>query len=167
MSFLIRSSDARRLLLLSALSLGASMLFTTVSVAQGTVAGSQPRMSIEDLTAQWASLERPLLNVTELTDLQRDAIELLEDRYRKLFNDEAGPIRSARVTLLQRGPFERQGVERALQRMAELRKKELAQLRTLLTESQRVTYDENLKAIAIEESAAEARREREAAFVTP
>ena len=167
MSFPNRTSGARRLALVAAISVGASMLVTTVSVAQGSVASSQPRMSIEDLTAQWASLERPLLNVTELTDLQRDAIELLEERYRKLFNDEAGPIRAARVTLLQRGPFERQGVERALQRMAEIRRKELAQLRTLLTESQRVTYDQNLKVIAIEEAAAEARREREAAFVTP
>ena len=167
MSFTIRSSRMRRLALLGAHGLGASMLFTTVSMAQGTVAASQPRMSIEDLTAQWASLERPLLNVMELSDLQRDAIELLEERYRKLFNDEAGPIRAARVALFQRGPFERHGIERALQRMADLRKKELAQLRTLLTESQRVTYDENLKAITIEEAAAEVRREREAAFVTP
>lgn len=167
MSFTIRSSRMRRLALLSALGLGASMLLTTVSVAQGTVAASQPRMSIEDLTAQWASLERPLMNVRELSDLQRDAIELLEERYRKLFSDEAGPIRAARVALLQRGPFERHGIERALQRMSELRRKELLQLRTLLTESQRVTYDENLKAITIEEAAAEARREREAAFVTP
>lgn len=167
MSFTIRSSRMRRLALLSALGLGASMLFPRVSMAQGTVAASQPRMSIDDLTVQWASLERPLLNVMELTDLQRDAIELLEERYRRLFNDEAGPIRAARVTLLQRGPFERQGIERALQRMTELRKKELAQLRTLLSESQRVTYDENLKAITIEEAAAEARREREAAFFTP
>lgn len=128
---------------------------------------TQPARPIEELTAQWASLELPLLGVAELSDLQRDAIELLEERYRKLFNDEAGPIRAARVTLLQRGPFERQQVERALARMSELRKRELTQLRTLLTEGQRVKYDENLKVIAQMEAAAETKREREAAFVTP
>jgi len=131
------------------------------------VAAAPAKMTLEELTAQWASLERPLLGVPDLTDLQRDAIELLEDRYRKQFNDEAAPIRNARVALLQRGPFERQAIERALERMTELRKKELVQLRGLLTEAQRVPYDENLRAIAAEEAAAEAKRNREAAFYTP
>ena len=131
------------------------------------VAAAQPRMTLEELTAQWASLERPLIGVPDLSDLQRDAIELLEERYRKQFSDEAVPIRNARVALLQRGPFDRQAIERALQRMAELRKKQLAQLRTLLTEPQRVPYDANLRAIAAEEAAAETKRDREAAFYTP
>jgi Spy/CpxP family protein refolding chaperone len=131
------------------------------------VAAAPAKMTLEELTAQWASLERPLLGVPDLTDLQRDAIELLEDRYRKQFNDEAVPIRNARVTMLQRGPFERQAIERALERMVELRKKELSQLRGLLTEAQRVPYDANLRAIAAEEAAAEAKRNREAAFYTP
>ena len=64
------------------------------------------KASIEELTAQWASLELPLLGISNLTDLQRDAIEILEEKYRKLFNDESGPIRAARITLYQRGPFE-------------------------------------------------------------
>jgi Spy/CpxP family protein refolding chaperone len=125
------------------------------------------KASIEDLTAQWASLELPLLGVSTLTDLQRDAIELLEEKYRKLFNDEAGPIRAARITLYQRGPFERQNVERALERMAELRKRELELTRSLLNDDQRVRYDQNVKAIAAQEAAADAKRDREAAFVTP
>jgi transcriptional regulator of acetoin/glycerol metabolism len=93
-------------------------------------------MSLEDMTAEWASLERPLIGVTELTDLQRDAIELLEEKYRKLFLNEAGPIRTARAALLQNSQnFARQDVERALDRMAALRKKELELLRTVLTDT--------------------------------
>jgi Spy/CpxP family protein refolding chaperone len=143
-----------------------------VSAQTGTVAASStatapPRMTIEDLTAQWASLELPLIGVPDITDAQRDAIELLEDKYRKSFNDEAAPIRAARVTLYQRGPFERQNIERALERMAELRKRELTQTRTLLTDAQRPKYDENLRAIVAQEAAADVKRNREAAFVTP
>ena len=152
-----------------ALVIGVTVASAAIVAAQSTVASSatQPKLSIEELTAQWASLELPLLGVTDLSDLQRDAIELLEEKYRKLFNDEAGPIRAARVTLYQRGPFERQNVERALERMGDLRKRELVLTRTLLTESQRVRYDENLKLIAAQEADANAKREREAAFVTP
>ena len=149
---------------------GAMVLLALPSMghAQDVAAAAAPaKMTLEELTAQWASLERPLLGVPDLTDLQRDAIELLEDRYRKQFIDEAAPIRNARVALLQRGPFERQAIERALQRMAELRKRELVQLRGLLTDAQRVPYDANLRAIAAEEAAAEAKRDREAAFYTP
>ena len=152
-----------------ALIAGVAMAAVPTLAAQAAVASSatQPKLSIEELTAQWASLELPLLGISDLSDLQRDAIELLEDKYRKLFNDEAGPIRAARVTLYQRGPFERQNVERALERMGELRKRELVLTRTLLTESQRPRYDENLKLIAAQEADANAKREREAAFVTP
>ena len=125
------------------------------------------KASIEELTAQWASLELPLLGISNLTDLQRDAIEVLEEKYRKLFNDEAGPIRAARITLYQRGPFERHNVERALERMAELRKRELELTRTLLTDDQRLRYDANLKTIAALEASANTKRDREAAFVTP
>ena len=46
--------------------------------------------------------------------------------------------------LMRMRPFVRHGAERALDRMTDLRKKELAQLRTLLTEAQRVRYDVNL-----------------------
>ena len=147
-----------------------SVVGAGAATAQGsTVASATPaRMSIEDLTAQWASLERPLLGVTELTDLQRDAIELLEEKYRKLFNDEAGPIRAARIALLQNGQnFARQDVERALERMASLRKRELELLRSILTEPQRVRYDENLRVLAAEEAEAKRKREREEAFYTP
>ena len=125
------------------------------------------KATIEELTAQWASLELPLLGISNLTDLQRDAIEILEEKYRKLFNDEAGPIRAARITLYQRGPFERHNVERALERMAELRKRELELTRTLLTDDQRLRYDANLKTIAALEASANTKRDREAAFVTP
>lgn len=153
----------------AALLIGVSIASASIVAAQSTVASNaaQPKLSIEELTAQWASLELPLLGVTDLSDLQRDAIELLEEKYRKLFNDEAGPIRAARVTLYQRGPFERQNVERALERMSELRRRELALTRTLLTDAQRVRYDENLKLIAAQEADANAKRDREAAFVTP
>lgn len=162
------SSKIRRLSV--AFLVGAVVQCVPVAAARAqdaTVAAAPAKMTLEELTAQWASLERPLLGVPDLSDLQRDAIELLEERYRKQFNDEAAPIRNARVTLLQRGPFERQAIERALERMAELRKKELVQLRGLLTEAQRVTYDANLRAIAAEEAEAEAKRQREAAFYTP
>ena len=135
--------------------------------AHGQSDATQARPSIEELTAQWASLELPLLGVSSLTDLQRDAIEILEEKYRKLFNDEAGPIRAARITLYQRGPFERHNVERALERMAELRRRELELTRTLLTDDQRIRYDANLKAIAAQELAANTKRDREAAFFTP
>lgn len=135
--------------------------------AHGQSNATQAKPSIEELTAQWASLELPLLGVSSLTDLQRDAIEILEEKYRKLFNDEAGPIRAARITLYQRGPFERHNVERALERMAELRKRELELTRTLLTDDQRIRYDANLKAIAAQELAANTKRDREAAFFTP
>jgi Spy/CpxP family protein refolding chaperone len=151
----------------ASLQLTAQVATTAGSTNASTSTAAPARVSIEDLTAQWASLELPLLGVTDLTDLQRDAIELLEDKYRKLFNDEAGPIRAARVTLYQRGPFERQNVERALERMAELRKRELELTRSLLTDAQRPRYDENLKAIAAQEALANSRREREAAFFIP
>ena len=140
---------------------------TVRAQSQTELAPASTRVPIEELTAQWASLERPLLGVPDLTDLQRDAIELLEERYRKLFNYEAVPIKNARLALLQRGPFERQAIELALQRMTELRKRQLVQLRSLLTEAQRVPYDANLRAIAAEEAAAETKREREAQFYTP
>jgi Spy/CpxP family protein refolding chaperone len=151
-----------------ALLLALTTALTPALHAQSATASATPaKMTIEELTAQWASLELPLLGVADMTDLQRDAIELLEEKYRKLFNDEAGPIRAARITLYQRGPFERQNVERALERMSELRKRELEQTRTLLTPAQRVRYDENLKAIAAQEADANTKRDREAAFVTP
>ena len=164
-----RSSRSGRILATGLFVLGSSLATSTVSSAQATTvaSGATARQSIEDLTAQWASLERPLVGVSDLTDLQRDAIELLEDRYRTSFNDEAGPIRSARAMLMRKGPFDRHGVERALDRMTELRKKELAQLRTLLTDAQRVRYDANLKQLEAEEAAAQQVRDREAAFVTP
>ncbi len=161
------SSVFRRTMIAAVFGSASVFVMPAMVQAQELAAATGPKMTLEDLTAQWASLERPLVGVPDLTDLQRDAIELLEERYRKQFNDEAAPIRSARVALLQRGPFERQSIERALQRMAELRKKELTQLRGLLTEAQRVPYDVNLRAIAAEEAAAEARRDREAAFYTP
>ena len=145
----------------------ALLLLVSAPRASAQAAATAPKATIEELTAQWASLELPLLGVPDLTDLQRNAIELLEEKYRKLFNDEAGPIRAARVTLYQRGPFERQNVERALERMADLRKRELELTRTLLTDEQRIKYDLNLRAIAAQEAAANAKRDREAAFVTP
>jgi len=40
-------------------------------------------------------------------------------------------------------------------------------LRGILTDAQRVRFDENLKALASDETEAEAKRDREAAFVTP
>lgn len=151
----------------AALAVSALAITPHRSLAQ-QVASASARPSIEELTAAWASLERPLLGVEELTDLQRDAIELLEEKYRKLFNDEAGPIRAARIALLQNSQnFQRQDVERALERMAALRKRELELLRNLLTDTQRVRYDQNLRAIAAEEQDARTRRDREAAFYTP
>lgn len=155
----------RRLALVISVTVASASTLTAQSPVASSVA--QPKLSIEDLTAQWASLELPLLDVTELTDLQRDAIELLENKFRTLFNEEAGPIRAARVTLYQRGPFERQNVERAIERMGDLRKRELALTRTLLTETQRVRYDANLKLIAAQEADANTKRDREAAFFTP
>ncbi len=135
----------------------------------GTIASATPtRMSIEDMTAQWASLELPLDGVTELSDLQRDAIELLEEKYRKLFMNESGPIRTARAALLQNSQnFARQDVERALDKMAALRKQQLQQMRGILTEAQRSRYDENLKVIAAQEEAARLRRLESEAFYTP
>lgn len=155
----------RRFALLLGLALAGGQALT----AQATIANgsAQPKLSIEELTAQWASLELPLLGVADLTDLQRDAIELLEEKFRKLFNDEAGPIRAARMTLYQRGPFERQNIARALERMSDLRTRELELTRTILTEAQRPRFDDNLKAIAAQEASANTKREREAAFFTP
>jgi len=138
--------------------------------AQGaTIASATPtRVSLEYLTTEWASLERPLIGVIELTDVQRDAIELLEEKYRNLFKIESGPIRSARVALLQNGQnFARQDVERALERMAALRKRQLVALRGVLTDAQRVRYDENMKALAMEEEAARTSRERDENFYIP
>ena len=132
-----------------------------------TPAAAPALRTIEDLTAQWASLERPLLGVENLSDLQRDAIELLEEKYRQEMDKAADLIRSARVMLERRGPFERHDVERALQRMTELRRRELELCRAILTEAQRPKYDANLRTIAAEEAAAETKREREAAFFTP
>jgi hypothetical protein len=155
----------RRFGLLTVLTVaGAEALAAQASVANAV---SQPRLSIEELTAQWASLELPLQGVPDLSDLQRDAIELLEEKFRKLFNDEAAPIRAARVTLYQRGPFERQNIARAIERMTDLRTRELELTRTLLSDAQRPRFDANLKAIAAYEAAANTQREREAAFYTP
>ena len=141
-----------------------------VSEAQGNaIASATPaRFSIEDLAAQWASLERPLMGVTELSDLQRDAIELLEEKHRGLFYTEAIPIRDAREKLLMNPQnFPRQQVERALERISSLRKKQLQLLRSILTEAQRVKYDENLKVLEAEEAAARLKRDRDEAFYTP
>ena len=149
------------------LALLAGLTCALASRASAQSDGAPVKATIEELTAQWASLELPLLGVSNVSDLQRDAIEILEEKYRKLFNDEAGPIRAARITLYQRGPFERQNVARALERMAELRKRELELTRSLLTDDQRIRYDANLKAIAALEASANTKRDREAAFVTP
>jgi len=138
--------------------------------AQGkAIASATPaRFSIEDLSAQWASLERPLIGVTDLTDLQRDAIELLEDKHRALFANEAVPIRDAREKLLINPQnFPRQQVERALERISSLRKHQLQLLRSILTDAQRVKYDGNLKVLEAEEAAARLKRDRDEAFYTP
>lgn len=157
----------RRFTVAAALALVATPHASAQTTTFSANATAPTTVSIEDLTARWASLELPLLGVTDLTDLQRDAIELLEEKFRKLFNDEAGPIRAARVTLYQRGPFERHNVERALERMADLRRRELELTRSILTDAQRPRYDQNLKAIAAQEASANTKREREAAFFTP
>lgn len=168
MSSSIRRTARRWTTLASLLGLMLTVGSARVAVAQAVASAAPARMTLEELTAQWASLERPLLGVTGLTDLQRDAIELLEERYRTLFNDEARPIRTARIALLQNSQnFARQDVERALDRMAALRKKELELLRNILTDAQRVKYDENLKVLAAEEEDARLRRARDEAFYTP
>jgi len=125
------------------------------------------KLTIDELTAQWASLERPLIGVTNLSDVQRDAIEMLEDRHRKLFDEAAGPIRNARQMLLRQGPFDRHGVERALDAITELRKHQLELLRRLLTDDQRIRFDENMKEVNAEEASAVAKRQRDAQFYTP
>ncbi len=163
-----RANPTRHLLVALSLVLGSMCAGVHELRAQQAVAARSAGPSLDELTAQWASLERPLLGVTDLTDLQRDAIELLEEKYRKLFMDESGPIRTARAALLQNSQnFARQDVERALDRITTLRKRELELLRNVLTEAQRVRYDENMKALAIEEEAARAKRQREEAFYTP
>jgi hypothetical protein len=161
-----RSAVLRGALLVSALS-GvhvSAVLAQATTVASGTVS----RLSIEELTSQWASLERPLLGVTGLTEPQYTAIELLEEKYRKLFLDEARPIRAARSALMQNSQnFRRQDVERALERIAFQRKRQLELIRDVLTVEQRVRFDENLKVLAAEEAEAKTRRERDEAFYTP
>jgi Spy/CpxP family protein refolding chaperone len=152
-----------------ALSLATVSLAPAAHAQNTNVAAATPsRLSLEELTAQWASLERPLLGVTDLTDTQRDAIELLEEKYRKAFLNEATPIRNARTALMQnRENFARQDVERALDRITSLRKQQLALMREVLTDAQRVRYNENLKVMEAEEAAAKAQRERDEAFYVP
>lgn len=170
MSSPVWSTTARRLRLAVGLAttLTASLAPAALAQEQAVASAKPARLSLEDLTAQWASLERPLLGVTELTDLQRDAIELLEEKHRALFLAEAGPIRAARTALMWNSQnFQRQDVERALTRIAGLRKSQLQLLRGFLTEAQRVKYDQNLKVLEAEEAAARAQRERDEAFYTP
>jgi len=61
----------------------ASLLLAAAPRVRAQSGAAQPKATIEELTAQWASLELPLLGVSNLTDLQRDAIELLEEKYAK------------------------------------------------------------------------------------
>jgi Spy/CpxP family protein refolding chaperone len=170
MSSSVARTVVRRLAWTAAVVAALSGGIAAESEAQGNaIASATPaRFSIEDLSAQWASLERPLLGVTDLTDLQRDAIELLEEKHRGLFFNEAIPIRDAREKLLMNSQnFPRQQVERALDRISSLRKKQLQLLRGILTDAQRVKFDENLKVLEVEEAAARLRRERDEAFYTP
>jgi Spy/CpxP family protein refolding chaperone len=157
----------RALVCIGSVSTAALSVAPTAAGAQTVATAATRKLSLEELTTQWASLERPLIGVTDLSDQQRDVIELLEDKYRRLFADESTPLRNARLALAQRGPFDRIEVERALDRIAELRKLQLVQMRQALTEAQRVRYDANVKEIAAEEAAAIIRRERDAAFYTP
>lgn len=170
MSSSFRNGSVRPLALAAATLVALSVAAPRTARAQGNaIASARPvRFSIEDLSAQWASLERPLIGVTELTDLQRDAIELLEEKHRGLFFNEAVPIRDAREKLLLNAQnFPRQQVERALERISSLRKKQLLLLRGILTDAQRVRYDENLKVLEAEEAAARVKRDRDEAFYTP
>lgn len=152
---------------------GALMLSVTVSVlapaacaqSDAMTSATPSRLTIEELTAQWASLERPLLGVTELTDLQRDAIERLETQYRRILHHEAGPIRFARPALEANSlNVARRDVAVALERMASLRTRQLESLRKVLTDAQRVMFDANLQVLAAEEAEASDRRERDAVY---
>jgi Spy/CpxP family protein refolding chaperone len=158
-----------RLLTVIGLTAAAIAVPQRATAQSGLLASNGPskKFSLEELASQWASLERPLLGVTGLTDEQRDVIEALEEKYRKQMNNDAGPIREARVMVLQRGPFDRQMVEVALMRMKELRRNQLSELRAALTTEQRVKYDANLKQMEAEEEAANMVRERDAAFYVP
>jgi Flp pilus assembly CpaE family ATPase len=164
------SGSAHRLLVLAATAIALGGVAPTSVSAQGRslASAATPLFSVEELAAQWASLERPLIGVTELTDLQRDAIEILEEQYRGLIAKEAVPMRDAREKLLMNAQnFPRQQVERALERIVALRKKQLQLLRGILTDAQRVRYDQNLKVLEAEEEAARLKRDRDEAFYTP
>ncbi len=164
-------NGARRPLALAALAaivLTGGAPSTVFGQGNAIASAGAAKFSIEDLSAQWASLERPLIGITGLTDLQRDAIELLEEKHRGLFFNEAIPIREAREKLLINPQnFPRQQVERSLDRISALRKKQLQLLRGILTDAQRVRYDENLKVLEAEEAAARLKRDRDEAFYTP
>jgi hypothetical protein len=165
----VRSSALRQLALATAVIALGGAVPRSVSAQNQALANATPvKFSIEELAAQWASLERPLLGVTDLTDLQRDAIELLEEKHRGLFANEAVPIRDAREKMLLNAQnFPRQQVERALDKIIALRKHQLQLLRNILTDAQRVKYDANLKVMEAEEEAARLKRDRDEAFYNP
>ena len=165
----VRGSAHRQLVLaVSVIALGGIAPQSVSAQGRTLASAATPLFSVEELAAQWASLERPLIGVNELTDLQRDAIEILEEQYRALIAREAMPMRDAREKLLMNAQnFPRQQVERALERIVALRKKQLQLLRGILTDAQRVRYDQNLKVLEAEEEAARLKRDRDEAFYTP
>ncbi len=165
----VRGSAHRQLVLATAvIALGCALPASVSAQGRSVASAATPLFSVEELAAQWASLERPLIGVSDLTDLQRDAIEILEEQYRAQIAREAIPMRDAREKLLMNAQnFPRQQVERALERIVALRKKQLQLLRGILTDAQRVRYDQNLKVLEAEEEAARLKRDRDEAFYTP
>jgi hypothetical protein len=106
---------------------------------------------------QMASLERPLAGIDGVTDAQKASLGQVEARYRKEIGEAMAAMRDMMMAARESGtPPDMNEMRKNREAMREMRTKEWAEARALLTAAQQPKFDENTKAILDEETKREA-----------
>ncbi len=119
----------------------------------GGMGGGNPMQRL----AQMASLERPMAGVEGVTDAQKASLAKIEGKYRTELGEAAMSLRDIMMAAREAGsPPDMNEMRKVRDAMREMRTKELAEARAVLTEAQRPKFDENVKAMLDEEAKREA-----------
>jgi hypothetical protein len=111
---------------------------------------------------QVASLERPMAGVEGVTDAQKDTLQKIEAAYKVKFTAAGTAMREMMMAARQSGgPPDMAAMQKMRDENKKMHEEELAAVRALLTPAQHPKFDENVKAMQVEDAAREAQmRER-------
>ncbi len=137
--------------------LAALFAVTTVPLAaQGRGGGGMGGGPMQRL-GQLASLDQPMAGVEGITDAQKTSLGAIETKYRKELGEAAMSLRDLMMAAREAGTPPDMGEMRKVRDvMRDLRAKELAEARGVLTDAQRPKFDANVKAMLEEEAKREA-----------